>query len=235
MTTMPNFIQGPTETSCQLCPAGTYSKFGNCIHCSAGEFSAAGASFCVPCPAGTTTTPNATQGPTNTSCNLCLAGFKLQGSSCIACDPGTYLPTISVASSCYACPQNSMSVASGDASFSVAGAFRCSCPQGFFAEVNNSLSAGGLSCNECRLRWACTGGDGRGPTCNIAGGYTGVQCDSCLPGFYKSDMLGCVACPTKASTATISVITIFFVWILCAAYRLRGRLQILVMGGEIRD
>ena len=86
----PPATQGICLTPLPSCPAGTYRESlapgDECVPCSAGSYSAAGAAECTPCKPGTATSKAGTpQDATTQSCPACPAGRYSQASGAQFC------------------------------------------------------------------------------------------------------------------------------------------------------
>ena len=136
-------------SSCDLCPAGSYSYYGSyeCTLCPAGTYSSAtganSSDACLPCPSGTFS--SALGATSISSCAACPAGFisDIGASTCSACEKnnaGGCLPyTIS-----------------GVSGHEAAGSFNATCRNGtyaaaivIFTDVDNNYLAGlGVYCSD---------------------------------------------------------------------------------------
>ena len=180
--------------SCTLCPAGSSCVQGVKSACPQGQYSAAGATVCVMCSAGTyggqtglsvcakCAAGSYTPGQGYSICNSCNAGLysATQGLTlCSQCSAGTYASQTS-SSACGKCALGTYT--------SQAASFLClQCAAGLFAGTT-----GASVCAQC-----------------AAGKYTGnaglSACASCGAGKY-SNTLGaasadaCVQCPTGSTT-----------------------------------
>lgn len=110
---------GPADGDCQVCPVGTYSRFGNpCTSCDVGQIaSEPGLTRCQKCEAGSQPSEDAT------SCESCEAGTfsEEEGTLCEPCEAGTF--SGEGAEQCQACEEGT---------FSAPGATECrTCPEGF--------------------------------------------------------------------------------------------------------
>ena len=173
--------------SCTQCPAGSYCDGINKTLCPAGSYSAAGASSCTPCVAGTY---SAEKGATK--CDDCTAGtYSTAGSSkCLDCSEGTY--STDRASSCTSCSAGKYSSAKASfcntcsaGTYSSAGASSCSeCKAGEYS------SPGAGTCSACPIDKTSLAGSSE---CNLcADGYAGYGIGSCesVPQSTDCDELG---------------------------------------------
>ena len=186
--------------SCVACSAGYYSAAGAsaCTKCSAGYFSGSGASSCSACSAGTYSGAGAS------SCTSCPAG-KYSGSaasSCSNCAAGKY--STGGASSCstctagYYCPGGTNRQQCSAGTYSGSGASSCTnCAAGKYSAAGASscsncsagtYSTGGASsCSTCTAGYYCPGGTNR-QQCS-AGTYSGSgasSCTNCAAGKYSA-------------------------------------------------
>lgn len=138
-----------------------------CTDCSAGRYSATGASVCPDCPAGKSS-PSTSDALTD--CVNCLAGaYSLAGSSCTECPAGTY-SAASGASACTDCPAGTFSAATGASVASV--------------------------CTACPPHTQSLAGSAQASRCLCNAGYTGADggaCSACAAGEYKRTT-GSAAC-----------------------------------------
>ena len=166
------------DNSCTKCPAGSYCDGINKTLCPAGSYSAAGASSCTSCVAGTY---SAEKGAT--ACTECEAGtYSTAGSSkCLDCSAGTY--SGKAASKCDSCPAGKYS--SAKASF-------CNiCSAGTYS------SAGASSCTECEAGTYSGREASKCLDCS-AGTYSGKKastCSACTGNTYSAAKAGsCTSC-----------------------------------------
>jgi hypothetical protein len=114
------YIHGLSATGSLICPAGQYTNStGSCSTCTAGTYSASGATSCSACGSGTyasgTGQASCTTCPANSTCTAtsftCNTGFVLSGTSCqkVTCPAGQYLN----GSTCTACPSSTYQPQSG--------------------------------------------------------------------------------------------------------------------------
>ncbi len=155
------------ESTTPTCMAGTYLSGSSCVNCSAGTYSAAGATSCTKCPAGTfsdeegssvcTKCPARTYSNAGSSgCLICPAGTYSAGgvSVCTTCPAGTY--SRQAASVCTKCSAGT---------YSAAGASSCTtCPAGEYS------AAGASSCTTCPTGYTSYAGSSSCTLC--ATGYT---------------------------------------------------------------
>ena len=191
-------------TSCDICPAGTYSAIGasSCMTCPTGNISsAAGSESCNICEAGKYANS------THTACETCPAGStSSKGSdSCTQCAAGKY--AAAGATECSNCAANT---------YSTAGAASCTpCPDGTYS------AEGSASCNlECTIGTQCTVGTGvetmacNGNKCEVAtckAGYylDGGVCVACPAGTYKTSannqgIAACIKCDAGKFSADVA-------------------------------
>ena len=172
--------------SCTQCSAGQYSAAGasSCTSCSAGTYSAAGASSCTSCSAGTYSAAGAS------SCSSCSAGtYSAAGaSSCTSCPAGKYSSTVGATSSatCTPCSAGTYSTATGATSsatcstclagtYSAAGASSCtSCSAGTYSTATGATSS--ATCSTCPA----------GKYSSTVGATSASSCTSCPAGKYSS-------------------------------------------------
>ncbi|XP_063683738.1 multiple epidermal growth factor-like domains protein 10 isoform X2 [Bolinopsis microptera] len=183
-----------TGSSSCSCEAGTYWSNQECVECSPGFASNAGATVCVTCE----------NGGAGSSC-LCDDGLVWEWvdqntGSCRPCLASTY--KTGNMSSCSTCPLGSTSAA---------GAEHCSCPPGehWSGEECNSCEAGSvslegsLSCSICPLGSSsteekCTCPDGTVWEWNSSGDGSCIPCSS---GSYKNNEAGtCLFCPEGSTS-----------------------------------
>lgn len=141
------------ESTTPTCTAGTYLSGSSCVNCSAGTYSAAGASSCTTCPAGTYSGMGAS------ACAKCSAGTysKAGSSGCLTCAAGTY--SAAGASVCTTCRAGT---------YSAAGASSCTtCPAGTYS------AAGATSCTTCPTGYTSYAGSSGCTLC--ATGYTMIE------------------------------------------------------------
>ena len=182
----------------ERCGNGTYLSGNSCVQCSAGYYSAAGASSCSGCAAGKYSAAGAS------SCTSCTAGYRCPGSSNrIKCAARTYAAAGS--SSCTSCSAGY---------YSAAGAGSCSaCPAGKYS------GAGASSCTTCQAGYYCPGSSNRSTcpagtysaagasSCTLcpAGQYSSAGasgCTSCAAGTYSTGgASSCTACPSGTTSA----------------------------------
>jgi len=199
---------------CISCPAGYYCPLGSAAYatnpCSAGRYSAAGASSCVACASGTY---NPTAGSSN--CAACGAGSYSAAASastaCVACSAGFYQNT-GGQSSCVSCSTGQYSSSSGAVACSdcamgtyqsLAGKVSCtSCPAGSYSSAKAS------ACTACSAGYYASSSGKSACTACSAGKYSvssgGTSCLSCAAGTYASGVGStvCSACVLGTYTAT---------------------------------
>uniref|UniRef100_A0A7S1KS87 Tyrosine-protein kinase ephrin type A/B receptor-like domain-containing protein n=1 Tax=Percolomonas cosmopolitus TaxID=63605 RepID=A0A7S1KS87_9EUKA len=168
-------------SSCELCPAGTFSQergassSATCQNCPVGHFSVAGASQCLKCDAGTYADTAGTA-----TCKKCRGGTHSSAigassdSVCQDCPPGEYSYEGSV--NCLGCLRGSYAPNSGTETCS-------KCPKGTasseYAATNSSV------CHECSAGYYTS--------------YDGASsCMSCNPGTYAENV-GASVCTRCAS------------------------------------
>ena len=111
------FFRSEIDTTCQACPAGTYSgtSASSCALCLAGTYytgtGASSSQTCTGCPVGTFAT--ALGAASNGACSGCLAGTysATTTSACTLCPAGTFSlnPSQILLSACVSCPAGSTS------------------------------------------------------------------------------------------------------------------------------
>jgi len=178
-----------SQTSCDECPAGTFSGAGaaSCFTCVAGTFSSAGSEFCTQCNAGSYSAPGSQTcssclGGTYSAagagtCDECNAGsFSNAGSAtCTACSPGSF--SSGGAATCTGC-------SAGTYQDSVGQSTCFNCPPGTF-----QLGTGSSTCDACpggamtpcNGNGTCSDGPTGDGTCACNPGYTGVACENGPP------------------------------------------------------
>ena len=78
------------------CPAGQADDVnGNCVACTAGQFSPGGTTACAACSSTCSTCDN-----TNGNCNSCTAGSAPSGTSCTACPAGQFSAGTAACAAC---------------------------------------------------------------------------------------------------------------------------------------
>ncbi|KAL4524675.1 hypothetical protein Ndes2526A_g06790 [Nannochloris sp. 'desiccata'] len=183
------------KTLCINCAPGTFSIWNTlsdrvpandptlCAACSAGGYSASGASKCILCAGGAQATPNR--------------------DSCVRCTAGTYR-IFSSAEGCQACPAGTAAGAGSDTclncrpgQFSAAGAGTCSS-----CAVNTySTDPGSTTCMECRPGTSTVGESGASQcaACPVGTFFnaTSKACDECAMGYYQNreGQITCKTCP----------------------------------------
>lgn len=164
---------------CTLCSAGYYSAAGatNCSSCPAGTFSSAGSAGCTNCPTGTFSSGSAA------ACINCPANCSSCNSSglCTVCKTGYFLNS----GSCSQCPTNSICNATSfscKAGYYKDGNYCTSCPKGTIS------SAGATYCSTCP-----------------AGTYAsaGTSCVTCPAGTYsRGAVTSCSSCSQNCTSCT---------------------------------
>ena len=203
---------GANDSSCTLCPPGTFGE-------------AEGATSCTPCPVGSAggTAAGANSSATCTPCSPGSFSASLTGAAvCSACLPGTF--AAAGASACTSCPSGRFSGGGGSACLpcplgsatSAAGSTSCTnCSAGFYADAS-----GAPQCTPCpRGRYSNAQAQASSGSCSLCAagtynpfsGQTSGGCISCSPGRYSGsagagDAALCSPCapgstaPTSGST-----------------------------------
>ena len=161
---------------CLACLKGYYdgrsSNNNTCLPCPVNTYSAAVASYvCTPCGGNSVT--DGTHKTSITDC-LCVAGHKRESDQCVACDAGSYQPSVLGGVECQFCPNNT---------FSSRGASSCTlCHNQSVSDMQSE------SIEDC----LCVVGTEHVVT------DTTRQCDLCDPGFFKSSTSNsaCTGCPS---------------------------------------
>jgi hypothetical protein len=192
-----------TSLACVSCPAGTFAQgpgmtASDCVTCPAGTASAAGASACAVCAAGSWDIGNRTCGlcPANTysgaaattciacpaqwtsprgsaSCTQCAAGSAWLSGACVPCAAGTYAAR---GANCSICPPGG---------WSAAGSAAClGCPPSQFLRFVNT-------------------GDGTPPATIVVGANGSSACTGCRGGRYSPGgmLITCPLCPPNSYSA----------------------------------
>lgn len=177
---------------CKLCGYGTFAENGVCKACAPGSTSSFGATSCTLCPAGTKT-----EG-TNNTCYKCAAGTfsATDGSSaCARCPAGTY--SAEGATECTPCPANTASFgggsilncqACGSGYVSQPGSKECTlCPAGTYAN--------GSECSLCPANTFSFSGATTCTACLNSFSFPGSTfCSECFSGQIYSNGR-CTDCP----------------------------------------
>ena len=182
---------------CTLCPASTFIADDNddysyhdsvkdCLDCSPGQHSSAGALFCDKCPAGQKTFENATSN--QTTCLLCGSGryqTRAGQTNCENCSSGTYQPDNGTA---FCLPCNA-----GLYQPNVGQSMCLDCAEGHYQE-----SSGSQDCSPCLVgQYQVNSGK--------------AFCFPCIPGKFQelTGQTACKLCPkdTKSENSTSSSCT----------------------------
>ena len=229
-------------TSCDICSDGYVMKNGMCVSaCGAGSFyngeeceecpigsiSQAGATSCIACPTGYSTSKDGSY-----ICDACADGYsKNYDDKCvpknIECRSGQYFDKDT--RSCKTCPAGTASSDGkvckkcSQGTYAPEGAGACtSCPQGSTTEIVGATQKS--DCNKCFAGYTwdaessscvaeCTGGEyWDGSACSVcpSGTYStswlGVKtvCSLCMAGTYNSDVgqTACHSCPQNMTSPT---------------------------------
>ena len=167
--------------TCTYCDAGKYTDASRiCQNCDAGKYSAAGASSCTNCAAGSVTNTLASSGAS--TCTACAAGKYSANSqtACTDCDVGKY--SAAGASTCTNCEEGKYQSGTGQSSCPY-------CPNGQYQD-----STGATSCDNCPAG-KYGGRNTYGPPwckwCNDGGEYQDnagqTSCKECPGGKYAED------------------------------------------------
>ena len=185
--------------ACAACVAGTYKTthgIGECTNCSADEYSTTMAQVsasCSGCPFFSQA-PAGSDEAIDCACNVGYTGAN--GQVCLACDQGTYKPTVGP-DACTLCGNNTFSPAVAASSSSVCQACQgnstsrrgstrhsdCDCRKGF---LTNNLGAANATCQMCSA--GSFNAQQNATTCSKCG--AGLQ--SSTPGAVSSEE--CVPC-----------------------------------------
>lgn len=206
--------QKESDCHCRIGWTGTAS-LGNCTQCDAGKFkTAAGSAPCTSCPATTTT---ADKGAISYRQCVCNPGYTgPDGATCSKCPIGKYKDAKG-SGDCTACAAHYTTDADGKTA-----ATDCQCGKGYENKTGtpsdciicpvgkyNDAIAG--SCQACPKANMITAGPGSisADACVCKEGYTGVNCNACPAGKFKTatgsgECTACEAGTYAASTASTS-------------------------------
>ena len=190
-----------TGTECQLCAAGTYSGWAgrtSCASCWYGEYSEEGATGCLSCPTGWTT--STTGSPT---CDICANGYELQGTECVQCEAGSYSGVFwgsSESPICTLCPKGEYSSSKGSTSCN-------SCPTGYTTAGEGSISQD--ECTECAEGYKEKDGKCvRVDACEAGSYWNGTECALCSAGTFSLEgSKKCFSCPLGTYTSETGATT----------------------------
>ncbi len=181
------YANGKANTSCSLCPSGTYSGAGagSCLLCSAGTFAA---------------------GTGNANCSNCSAGtYSTTGSSsCVNCAAGTWAPVKS--GSCTNC------LSTGAATCDSKTGKVTSCIDGYeFSDGKcNTCATGKYFVNKACVTCpgygtsvaTCNPANGNATSCNPGYGLSNGSCSQCQQGLFSSG--GTSSCQSCSGEQLIS-------------------------------
>jgi hypothetical protein len=213
----------PTPTP-SVTPTASVSPTASPVVCPAGRFrvGTSGAFSCADCAEGSA---SATVGATSSSvCLTCRPGTFAgpAAPTCAPCSPRTVAPAAN-ASACTPCAQNAVSVNATKCvtcleHTSPVGSACLPCAPGYYC--NGAISA------LCRLPTACLGK-------KCADGSTGLQCETCLSGYYKT-IAGCAPC-SSSLIGGIIIVPVVFICLVTLACVFRRNLKLFISGGVVTN
>lgn len=199
-----------TETLCEDCSPGQYSKFNNaydpiltCIDCNPGHFSAEGVAACNPCETGWVQPLSG-----KSTCTKCSKGKyqDVEGkTTCKPCGPGQY--SLDGAAACTVCPAGHFAKDEGSEECDKClegsaqpdkGQSSCStCDKGYYADV-----LGTVTCSACPVGYFAEKSGTQTCAQCAAGKFQandgGKTCDECSVGMYNA-ALGSAKCDKCAA------------------------------------
>ncbi|MBR3930762.1 MAG: hypothetical protein IKJ62_04255, partial [Alphaproteobacteria bacterium] len=187
-----NGATNSTSTSACVCRAGYYLKGSTCTACDKGTYKTANsnATSCTSADSGyyvsttgataqsactswrSNTNTNGATGSTSTAACVCKAGYYLKGSTCTACDKGTYKSANSNATSCTSADSGYYVSTTGASSQSACTSWR--------ANTNTNGATGSTSTSAC--------------VCKAGYYLNGSTCTACAAGKYKSANSNATSC-----------------------------------------
>eukprot|EP00116_Pleurobrachia_bachei_P002123 sb/3462385/ len=174
--------------SSKVCPAGQIANGDNCVNCPANTYNPSrGATKCISCPSGTTSTPGSSG---CLSINSCSAGsyMNLSNGRCYLCPKDTYAPTPGIVNNCMKCKKGYHTPGEGATSCTKT----VKCQPGTFVNGNTCKAcpintytneANAPSCTACPSGWytQTTGSTSclKRSFCGPGTFYNGVACKKC--------------------------------------------------------
>ena len=146
------------------CHAGYYLKDGECVQCESGYYCPGDNSRASCTSWRSNTNTNGATGSTGTSACVCKAGYYLSGSTCTACDKGTYKSANSNATSCTAAGAGYYVSTTGATSRSACSSYR--------ANTDTGVATKSTDASAC--------------VCKPGYYLNGSTCTACAKGTYKS-------------------------------------------------